>query len=186
MEKTIVKIRNQLSQEEYSQLSKENKIRYNENYMLVLLEKNKERGLTLKEASKIIPHLSKPTILKFFERLIAKRQIFKVHRDKLIIYYPNNRPLHPLLNKRISLSDKEYNMQLINNPEGLSLFIQEINKDILGISEVVGGIMVPFSSISKMVNVLEGIKENQFNLIENFKKQKLREIDDSLKIDEEI
>lgn len=186
MRKTIEKIRNQLTFKEYGKLSKENKIRYNENYILFLLEKNKKRGLTLKEANKTIPHLSKPTVLKFLERLIAKRQIFKVHRDKLIIYYPNHRPLHPLLNKRVRLNSKDYNLQLIDNPEGLLLFIQEINRDILGIEEILGGIMIPFTSINKIINILEEIKDNQFKLIEDFKKQKLEEIDESLKVVEEV
>lgn len=186
MRKTVIKMRNQLALEEYDKLSKENKIRYNENYILVLLEKNKKRGLTLKEADKIILHVSKPTILKFLERLVAKRQIFKVRRDKLIIYYPNNRPLHPLLNKRISLDGRDYNIQLIDNPEGLSLFVQEINRDLLGIEEITGGIMIPFNSINKMVNVLDEIKDQQFKLIEDLKKQKLQEINNSLKISKEV
>jgi len=186
MRKIITKIRNELAPEEYEKLSKGNKVRYNENYIISLLEKNKEGGFTLQEADRIIHHLSKPTILKFLERLIAKRQIFKIQRDKLIIYHPNHRPIHPLLNKKISLGDKNYNIQLIDNPEGLSLFIQEINRDILGIEEITGGIMIPFVSVDKIVNVLNDIKNQQFKLIEDFKKQKLQEIDSSLKIKREV
>lgn len=179
-----MKISDQLRLEEYEKLSKDSKRRYNENYFLSLLEKNEERGLTLNEAEKITAHLSKPTVLKILEKLIAKRQIFKVQRGNLIIYYPNHRPLHPLLNKKLRLGDKNYSFQLIDNPEGLSLFIQEINRDILGIEEISGGIMIPFNAVDKIINELEHIKKKEVELIEDLKKQKINEVHNSLNIEE--
>ena len=183
MRKTLVKINNGLMLEEYERLSKDNRTNYNETFFLSLLAKNKEQGLTLQEATECASHLSKPTVLKFLERLLAKRQIFRVHRDKLIIYYPNNRPLHPLFNESINLGDKKYGIQLIDNLEGLSLFVQEIHRDLIGIETVSGGIMIPFNSIDKIMDTFNKIRSQRFKLVEEFKKQKLAEIDKKLKIE---
>ena len=175
--KTTKIIKNGLSSEEYSQLSRQNKAKYNENYLLTLLDLNKEYGLTLTESSKMIKHVSKPTVLKFLERLIAKRQIYKVRRDKLIIYKPNNRPIHPLYNKTVTYgNDKKYLFQVIDNPDGLYLFIQEAIRDFFGMEEIIGGIMIPLEQIERIERIFSEVSKNKFKLIEELKQQKTIEI----------
>lgn len=172
MSRKINRIKMELTPKEYMQLSKQNKARYNENYISAFLDLNKEQGLTLTECSKVIKHLSKPTILKYMERLIAKRQIYKVERDKLVIYYPNNRPLHPLYNKTIILENgKKYIIQVLDGPDGLAAFVQEATKDLFGMEETVGGIMIPLCHIEKIQSVLLDISSKRMKLVDDLKRQ---------------
>lgn len=177
MKKPTVKPKDELEIDEIKNLSKKDRDLYIQRYILKVIELNKEKGLTFNELYRNISFISKPTLIKFLDTFIAKRQVYKVKKEKYTEYYPNNRPIHPLINRTLNFDNKKYKFQLIDNPDGLYLYLQEIQKDPLGIEEIVGGIMIPFLAIDKIDVILKEVSIERPRLIEELKEIKMKEFD---------
>src|SRR3989344_1495452 len=146
----IVKPLSELNEKEVFSLSRADRELYIERYILGLLEANKESGLTLNQIDRIITFVSKPTLSKYLNTLLAKRQIYKVQRSNTTEYYPNHRPLHPLINKVLNFDRKRYKFQMVSYEDGLYLHIQEINKNPYGKEEIAGGILISLNDLGKV------------------------------------
>lgn len=170
-----IKPKMELTENEMLSLSREDKDLYIQRYLLNLLENNK--GITFNSISRAVHFVSKPTLLKHLNTLMAQRQIYKVKKGNTVEYSPNHRPLHPLISKIISLQKKKYRFQLVEYDDGLQLYIQEINKNPYGKEEIAGGILIPFNNISPINNFLTQIEKEKFKIIEDFKQQKIKEIE---------
>ena len=185
MIKTETKIiqvpREELSTEELKGLTRTAKDSYIERFILKILELNKETGLSSRELYSKMNYLSMPTLHKFLEGLIAKRQIYKVRSGISVHYFPNHRPLHPLINKTIKVDDsKKYKFQLVEIESDLDVYLQEIERDFIGREEVKGGILIPLRGLKVITEYLTHLGEERPKLIEEFKKIKLDELDKKL------
>ncbi|MFH1801510.1 MAG: hypothetical protein ABH804_01615 [archaeon] len=180
LRKMVVKPKTELNEKEIFSLSRDDRELYIQRYILSLLESNKTSGLTLNTLNRLVTFVSKPTLLKHLNTLMAKRQIYKVKRGNAVEYYPNHRPLHPLISKIITLQKKKYKFQLIEYEDGLQLYIQEINRNVYGKEEVAGGILIPFTDLNQITTYLQKIEKEKLKIIENFKQQKIKEIESKI------
>lgn len=170
-----------LSITELKGLSSDARDAYVERYLLKLLELNKESGLTQREIHMELNHLSAPTLYKHLEGLIAKRQIYKVRTGMSVNYFPNHRPLHPLVNKNIQVDEnKKFRFQLVEIESDLSLYLQEIERDFLGREEIKGGVLIPLRGIKSISEYLSQLSQERPMLIEEFKKTKMEELNKKL------
>ncbi|TAL51537.1 MAG: hypothetical protein EPN86_06465 [Nanoarchaeota archaeon] len=176
MEKPITKPKEELSREELEHLPRKDKDAYLERYILKLLELNKEQGLNFSEVRQAVPYTSTPTLARYLETLAATRQIYKVRRGKNVEYYPNNRPLHPLINKTISSGNKKFKFQILEYDDGLQTYIQEINRDFLGREEVSGGILIPLNSVPIIAEYLLFLNKEKPKIIEEFRAEGIKKI----------
>lgn len=176
----LIKPSSELSEKELFSLSRVDRELYIERYVLSLLEANKETGLTLNQFDRIITFVSKPTLSKYLNTLLAKRQIYKVQRSNTVEYYPNHRPLHPLINKILNFDRKRYKFQIISYEDGLYLYIQEINKNLYGKEEIAGGILVALNDLGKVNDYLKYIETEKIKIIEDFKEQKINEFENKI------
>ncbi len=181
----LVKPLSELSEKELFSLSRADRELYLERYILSLLEKNKERGLTLNQLNRMVTFVSKPTLSKYLNTLLAKRQIYKVQRSNTTEYYPNNRPLHPLINKTLNFDTKRYKFQIVSYEDGLYLHIQEINKNPYGKEEIAGGILIPLNDLEKINDYLNYVGKEKVKIIENFREQKIKEFDEKINLGED-
>ena len=113
---------NRLASEEIMMLSPEERSRYYERYLFELLKNNSKQGLTLANFEKLTS-MSVNTLSKYLEILSSKRKVYRSRRGRTIIYYPNGKIAHPLIEKDLIIIDKEtgfekrYRIYLIENPE---------------------------------------------------------------------
>lgn len=153
---------NKLIPEEIMMLSPEERSRYYERYLFELLKNNSKQGLTLADFEKLTS-MSVNTLSKYLEILSSKRKVYRSKRGRTIIYYPNGKIAHPLIEKDLIVSDKEtgfekrYRIYLIENPEGQMVYIQEKEIDINGFENVVAGITVPKTGIKSFLDMLKKI-----------------------------
>lgn len=175
MVKTETKIiqvpREELSIEELRGLSRTAKDSYIERFILKILELNKETGLSSRDLHSKMNYLSMPTLHKYLEGLIAKRQIYKVRTGTSVNYFPNHRPLHPLVNKTIKVDDtKKYKFQLVEIENDLNVYLQEIERDFIGREDVKGGILIPLRGLKVITEYLAHLGEERPKLIEELRK----------------
>lgn len=160
---------NKLSLKDINLLSIDERSRYYERYLFELIKRYEKTGLTQKQIEDITG-MSINTVSKYLEMLFSKRKAYRVRKGNILIYYPNGKIPHPLMNKDIISLDEngkehKYKIYIIENPDGKFLYIQEKELDNKGFENVVAGILIPESAITAFKEIFSKAEKN----IENSK-----------------
>lgn len=159
-----------LDEKVYSHLAPKEKSEYMEATLQEILVLNKDIGITI---SNILAetYFDRKAVSKYLEKLVAKRIGYRVQRGKTIVYYINGRLIHHLFNKTVEVGNRHYSFKALFDGKQVSLFIQEIKKNDLGVIEEGGGIIVPLKDIDDFSQYISKVK-TELPLI----KQKLMEM----------
>lgn len=161
MVRPLVQPKDSLSIEEIRGIPMDERGKYIERYLYELVKKQAD-GLTLHDIQQIT-NLPKSTLSKYLELLFSKRKIFKIKRGRFVLFKPNGKIFHPLLERDLILGEdksgdiKKYRLYLIENPDGRFLYIQEKQIDGNGFEDIIGGIMIPLRGLSTLIEKLNGI-----------------------------
>ena len=99
--------------------------------------------------------------------LFHKRKIHRISRGKFSLYYPNGVPI-PTTFRDITYGEEDlrlYGAKLIQNVEGKFVHIQEREIDENGFSDDIGGVLIPVSKVTELINLLKVITEEPQQLI---------------------
>jgi len=172
MEPDIKSPKNILDEEAYEQLPSKDKALYLEKVLQDILILNKNTGVTIPTLLEIAP-FSRKGISKYLEKLVARRVAYKIQQGNTIMYHINGRLIHHIFEKNITAGNRDYSFKALFDGKQVSIFIQEIKKNELGVIEEGGGIIVPLKSldefstyISKIKNEIPIIKEKLMEMIE--------------------
>jgi hypothetical protein len=100
--------------------------------------------------------LSYETVSHHLDHLVATRELY-VHAigPRTRIYYPNGRLSHPYARSIFGLNDQTFKVQLIDNPRGKFVYIQELqNSGILG-KTIAGGIIIRLDGLPEFLKKLQ-------------------------------
>lgn len=170
MVKPIVQPTDKLSYDEIKDLPQNERSKYYETSILALINVNGNRGLTTSEIERATG-FPKNTLLKSIEMLFHKRKIHRISRGKFSLYYPNGVQV-PTTFRDITYGEQEprsYGAKLIQNVEGKFVHIQEREIDEDGFSEDIGGVLIPVSKVTELINLLKAITEEPQQLIKRSK-----------------
>ena len=170
MVKPVVQPTDNLSYDEIRDLPQNERSKYYETSILALINVNGNRGLTTSEIERATG-FPKNTLLKSIEMLFLKRKIHRISRGKFSLYYPNGIEI-PTTFRDITYGEQDprlYGAKLIQNVEGKFVHIQEREIDEDGFSEDIGGVLIPVSKISELVNLLKVITEEPQQVIKRMK-----------------
>ncbi|MEK6884582.1 MAG: hypothetical protein AABY22_33425 [Nanoarchaeota archaeon] len=163
---------NKLNLEEIRLLSPEERSKYYERYLFELIKLHFKEGLMQAELEKLTG-INANTLSKYLELLTSKRKVFRSKKGKSVIYYPNGKIAHSLMDKDLILADeltgfeKRYRLYLIENPEGQLLYIQEKELDENGFENVVAGITIPKSRLYDFIRTLSKIDKQEIKALED-------------------
>ena len=116
------------SKDELKKMSPEDRKIFARSIILKVVRDNPQ-GISLPQVSDIAG-IDRRTASKHLDYLTAIRELYKRQlSQRNIIYYPNGKVAHPSLTRDIKLGDKYYNFQLIENPFGKFVYIQEKTRD---------------------------------------------------------
>lgn len=163
---------NILDEKAYNQLPPKDKPLYMEKILQEILVLNKDGGVTIPELLATTP-FSRKGISKYLEKLVARRVAYKIQQGNTVVYNINGRLVHHVFQKNVIVGDRDYSFKALFDGKQVSIFIQEIKKNELGVIEEGGGIIVPLKSInefseyvSKIKNEVPVIKEKLMEMIE--------------------
>jgi hypothetical protein len=107
--------------------------------------------------------LSYLTVSHHLDHLVATRELY-VHAigPRTRIYYPNGRLSHPYARSNFSLKDQMFKVQLIDNPRGKFVYIQELQNSGIQGKTIAGGIIIRLDGLPDFVSELQAfISENR-------------------------
>lgn len=140
-----------LEKDEIKALPREERNQYLEDTIERVLELNSEKGVTAKELQEALNYDSR-TISKKLEVLVAKRIAYKVVQGRSIRYFKNGRLVHPIFEDDLTLGDKVYSFKALFDGDDILVFIQENEKNSLGVTTEGGGIVVPLENIEEFAD----------------------------------
>lgn len=121
--------------------------------------KNNPRGKTTTELNKELK-ISRKTIEKHLQLLIFENEAYMKQFGPTRAYYPNKR-LHYIDFKKISLNNKTFWFDIMENEYGKYLLIQEKRKED-GEYSTKGSILIPINKAKLFINSLNKLlKENK-------------------------
>jgi hypothetical protein len=163
MDDTINRSLIDFTKEDLKKMSPEDRKRFARSIVLKVVKDNPE-GISLPQVSDITG-IDRRTASKHLDYLTAIRELYKRQfSQRNILYYPNGKVSHPTLLKDIRIGDKFYNFQLIENPFGRFLYIQEKTRDEYNLFTTVGGLMLNANSLNELISHLKNIKHEVDNL----------------------
>lgn len=159
---------NKLSNEELAGLPPVERARYLEGFIFNVLQ-NERTGSTPTELEKVTG-LSITTISKYLEVLFSKRKLYRVRRGNSITYFTNGK-IHNSIDKRVVITNqsgeaKKYRIQMVENPDGEQLYVQEIQPDENGMDRAIAGIMIPRTGISNFKEIFEELSKDEAKIEE--------------------
>lgn len=143
-----------LPQEEIKSLRPKDRDAYISKLILNILELNISKGITIPEIVRNTK-LSRITIAKHLNRLVAIREAYSVSRGKLTIYYKNGRIVHQTNMKDTHLKDRIYSFYRLKNEDGNFIYIQEKERDKYNRIVVKGGILIRDQDFVKFLSELQ-------------------------------
>lgn len=153
-----------LPPEEIKTLRPKDRDAYISKLILDILELNINKGITIPEIVKKTK-LSRITIAKHINRLVAIREAYSVSRGKLTIYYKNGRIVHQTNMKDTYLKDQIYSFYRLKNEDGNFIYIQEKERDKYNRIVVKGGILIRDQDFVKFLSELQSfaleVSENE-------------------------
>ena len=143
-----------LPQEEIKSLRPKDREAYISKLTLDILQLNASKGITIPELVNKTK-VSRITIAKHLNRLVAIREAYCVSRGKLTIYYKNGRVVHQTNMKDTYLNDRIYSFFRLKNEDGDFIYIQEKEQDRYNKIIVKGGILVRDQDFLKFLSELQ-------------------------------
>ncbi len=170
-----------ITDEDFSNLSQQNKRFYLENLIMTILRMNSKRetGVTLRDLNSIINFVSERTISTYIAHLNDTGLVYSL-RGKPIRYFINGRISHEIPGGSFELSkNRLYEFKLIANnlSELLSPFIiiEEFKRDEFDQMEKKGSIMIKGEDFNDFINYLQTFKPGINEYLKNFK-EKVNEV----------
>ena len=166
MVKPLVQPSDKLSYTELKDLPQSERSKFYESSILALINANGNRGLTTSEIERAT-EFPKNTLLKSIELLYHKRKIHKISRGKFSLYYPNGFEMPNNLRDMTYGDDNSrlYGVKLIQNIEGKFVHIQEREVDENGFPDDIGGVLIPISKVTELINLLKLVIDQPQNLV---------------------
>ena len=153
----------EFSKEDLKKMSPEDRKRFARSIVLKVVKDNPE-GISLPQVSDITG-MDRRTASRHLDYLTAIRELYKRQfSQRNIIYYPNGKIAHPTLTRDIKIADKYYNFQLIENPFGKFVYIQEKTRDEYNLFTTVGGLMLNANGLDELILHLKNIKNEVDNI----------------------
>ena len=154
-----------ISKTEFRNLSRARQQQYAERAVFKLIEENPQNGVTLQELRVQTP-FSVSTISKYLDVLLAKRQVYRVTRGNVSIYFPNGTPIHEIESFDVDADKKAYKIALIQDNAGKQIYIQEFEIDGVGMKQLAGGIVVPSFVAQAVARAIQKASHNKATLDE--------------------
>jgi predicted transcriptional regulator len=139
-------------------MSPRDRDKYMEHSILEILKMNPQ-GATISEITEATS-LNRATITKHLNRLVAIREVYRVERGSISIYYKNGKVSHAKTVEHSFANDKRYSFFRLTNDDEKSIYIQEKETNRFGTVKVKGGIII------KDQDFFEFIKELQKFMLE--------------------
>lgn len=150
-----IKVPDVLQKKQYLKLPPQERELYIREVLRQTLNMN-QYGVTVGTITRHLPFDSR-TIEKHLSVLMYTNEIYGMKIGPTILYLPNSKAMHSVMEKTLVLNGKEYAAHLLQNRLGEFIFIQEKKKRGYA-QDVSGGILVPFSGFSKFVDYLKEIE----------------------------
>ena len=163
MDDTINRSLIEFSKEDLKKMSPEDRKRFARSIVLKVVKDNPE-GISLIQVSDITG-IERRTVSRHLDHLTAIRELYRRQfSQRTILYYPNGKVAHPTLSKDIKIEDKYYNFQLIENPFGKFVYIQEKTRDEYNLFTTVGGLMLNTNGLDELILHLKNLKREVDNI----------------------
>lgn len=155
MVEPLVEPSDKLSLDEIRAIPPDDRGKYIESSVLALINANEGRGLTLAEIQKVTRY-PKNSLIKHIELLYARRKISRISRGRISIYFPVGKNIGDEYRDIIfgKGNDHRIGIRVIESIDGKYAIIQEKELDQNGFLRDIGGVMVPFSIIPEINNIL--------------------------------
>jgi len=141
--------------EKYSKFSPLDREKYLHNIIKEILETNPQ-GVTASTIERNTS-FSRRVVEKHLEMFVGTNQAYKIPIGPSIVYYPNERGMHPLHQEEFKINDKTYGLYLVENLFGKFLYIQEKKQQEFAGPEIMGGIMIPIEKVNDFVSFLSDV-----------------------------
>ena len=158
MDDTINRSQIGFSKDELKKMSPEDRKRFARSIILKVVKDNPQ-GISLPQVADIAG-IDRRTVSKHLDYLTAIRELYRRQfSQRTILYYPNGKVAHPTLTRDIKIGEKYYNFQLIENPFGKFVYIQEKTRDEYNLFTTVGGLMLKANQLDELILHLKNIKK---------------------------
>ena len=155
---------NRLSKGEYVKLPDYEKEHYVKNIIKKTVEINYPNGVTAKQVRQAL-EIDARTVDKHLTSMLHTGEIYNVKYDRTVVYLPNTRAMHPVLEETFIIDDKtEFNIYQLRNRLGDFIYIQERIKNGHA-EEIDSGIQIP---LEKFPDFVEHMKKS---LVEMMKRR---------------
>jgi len=131
-----------------------------ERYIYVVLKKILElnpNGATISMIKKATG-FNHTTIWHHLDKMTTTREAYALDYGNATIYFANGKMVHHLKNVDISLHDKQYSFILVENNFGKYIYLQEKKENRLGVTEICGGLLLPYSLLDEFISSLRTVK----------------------------
>lgn len=159
-----------LTKQEYMKLPPQEKERYVRQILRKIVEDN-QNGVIVSQLSKKLPFSSR-TIEKHLSILTYTNEIYTVKIGPTILYLPNSKAMHHVLEKSLKTESREYDAFMLQNRLGEFVFIQEKKVNRIR-KEMGGGILIPMQDfeifveyMKETVDYIKKIKNGGFEYIQ--------------------
>jgi len=114
-------------------------------------------GVSVSILKEFLPFDSR-TLEKHLSVLTYTNEIYSVKVGPTTLYLPNSKAMHPVTEKTLKISDREYGIYVLQNRLGKFVLIQERKQVREHPKEIGGGILIPVKGFEKFVEHLNKIK----------------------------
>ncbi len=153
-----------LGKREYAKLPDYEKGHYVKNIIKKTVEVNYPNGVTARQIRQSL-EIDARTVDKHLTSMIHTGEIYNVKYDRTMVYLPNTRAMHPVLEETFTIDDKtKLHIYQLRNRLGDFIYIQE-RKKIGHTEEIESGIQVP---LEKFPDFVEHMKKS---LVEMMKRR---------------
>lgn len=147
------------SPKEYAGLSNEQKEKHREHVLRNILLNAKE-GVTVPQIVDLLPHLgTKKTIQKYLDKLVNINFGYNKLIGNTLVYFPNGRLLHEVLEENVPIGKKVYSFIYMKNPDGEFIAVQEKKKNELDALILSGGIIIDKDSFPNFLEHIQSINK---------------------------
>ena len=120
-----------------------------------ILERSKF-GISISDIEKMNEiNISRKTISKYLEKLVALNEGYSKKAGNVTLYYPNHKSPHFTFEEELEIGNRKYRITLIENPLGEFLSIQEVSEDDLYGEKISGGILIPKNMIKDFIDFIK-------------------------------
>lgn len=143
-----------VDKEKYRGMNSHDQEEYIQTKISEILDINEERGVTVSDINNNTP-FSRTTIMKHLERLVSKREAYKIQRGKFTIYYSNGKPQHPEQRTQLELASGDVvRATFLNNSFGRFVYLENTNDN--GVTG--GGILIHRRDLRDLTDFVETVE----------------------------